>query len=79
LQTVGHDAYQKPVLLDASVDVARVQQPLARRNAAQHFLAPTQLGRDDVGRVRVASGQVAEVHVVLCQEVEEPEHDLIGR
>ena len=67
--------YKEFVLLHGSHHVRRVQEPLSGRDAAQHLLAPTQLGRDHVGRVRVADAQVAEVHTDLRQKAEKPEKD----
>lgn len=64
--------YEEPVLLDARVNVGGMQQPLAGRDAAQHLLAPAQLGGDDVGRVRIAEAQVAKLDLMLLQEVEKP-------
>ena len=48
-------------MLDASVDVGRVKEPLSGRDASQHLLAAAQLGGDHVGRVRVTGALVNEI------------------
>jgi hypothetical protein len=63
---------QESILLDASVDVARVQDPLAGGDASEHLLASGQLVSDDVRHVGIAEGLIAMLHIVLRQESEEP-------
>ena len=60
-------------MLDAVVDVARVQDPFPGRDAAEHLLASRQVLRNQVGHVGVVEGQVAELGVVLRQESDESE------
>jgi hypothetical protein len=63
--------HQELVLLDASVDVGRVKEPLSGRDASQHLLAAAQLGGDHVGRVNVADVLVAEIDGQLRKKFEE--------